>query len=56
MKSDEAIECDDRSEAERFVDFARKIVNVPKEEIDEQQAIYEAERDRKRAERELAAE
>lgn len=28
-------------EADRFIDFARKLMAVPKEEIDEQQEIYE---------------
>lgn len=28
------------SESERFVDFARKLVSVPKEEIDQKQAEY----------------
>ena len=32
------------SEADRFKDFARKIVTVPKTEIDEQQAMYEREK------------
>lgn len=52
----DAVECESDSESERFVDFARRIVNVPKEEIDAQQAIYEAERAQKRRERELATE
>jgi len=34
---------------DRFVDFARKIVNVPKSEIDEQERLYQ-ERRRKRKE------
>jgi hypothetical protein len=34
---------------DRFVDFARKIVNVPKSEIDEQERLYK-ERRRKRKE------
>jgi hypothetical protein len=33
-----------QSEAERFVDFTRKLMSVPKEEIDEQQEIYEREK------------
>ena len=39
------------SEADRFKDFARKIVSVPKKEIDEQQAVYERERQRGRSPR-----
>jgi hypothetical protein len=35
---------DGQSEAERFIDFARKLMAVPKEEIDEQQEIYEREK------------
>jgi hypothetical protein len=31
-------------EAERFIDFTRKLMAVPKEEIDEQQEIYEQEK------------
>jgi len=34
----------DKSETERFIDFTRKIMSVPKEEIDEQQKIYEREK------------
>ena len=41
-KSDSNV--DDSSEAERFIDFTRKIMSVPKEEIDEQQEIYEREK------------
>jgi hypothetical protein len=37
-------EPDDNSEAERFIEFTRKIMSVPKEEIDEQQEIYEQEK------------
>lgn len=32
------------SEADRFKEFARKIVSVPKKEIDEQQAEYQKQR------------
>ncbi len=46
----------DQSEAEQFVDFARKIVSVPKSEIDKQQAIWERERQQRKGERELAEE
>jgi hypothetical protein len=31
---------------DRFVDFARKIVNVPKSEIDEQERLYQERRKR----------
>lgn len=31
-------------EADRFIDFARRLMAVPKEEIDEQQEIYEQEK------------
>lgn len=41
---DEDSNIDGQSEAERFVDFARKLMAVPKEEIDEQQEIYEREK------------
>lgn len=41
---DEDSDIDGQSEAERFIDFARKLMAVPKEEIDEQQAIYEQEK------------
>jgi hypothetical protein len=37
----------DNPEFERFVDFARKIVNVPKAEIAEQERIYRERRKRK---------
>ncbi len=33
---------------ERFVDFARKIVNVPKSEIDEQERLYQERRRREK--------
>ena len=33
-----------QSEADRFIDFTRKLMSVPKEEIDEQQEIYEKEK------------
>ena len=36
------------SEADRFKDFARKIVSVPKEEIDKKQAEYQAQRIKER--------
>lgn len=32
------------SEAEQFIEFARKIVNVPKSEIDKQEAIWKRDR------------
>jgi hypothetical protein len=44
MKKSAKPKQEDRVEAERFVDFARKLMAVPKEEIDEQQAIYEQEK------------
>lgn len=44
MKKDSDANLDGQSEADRFVDFARKLMAVPKEEVDEQQAIYEQEK------------
>jgi len=44
MKKESEADIDGQSEAERFVDFARKLMAVPKEEIDEQQEIYEREK------------
>lgn len=38
-------------EFERFVDFARRIVSVPKAEIDEQERIYREERERRKESR-----
>ena len=38
----------EKSEAERFVDFARKLVSVPKEEIDKRQEEYHKQRIRER--------
>lgn len=43
-KKDSDSNLDGQSEAERFIDFARKLMAVPKEEIDEQQEIYEREK------------
>jgi hypothetical protein len=34
----------EQTEADRFIDFTRKIMSVPKEEIDEQQEKYEQEK------------
>ncbi|MEK6284491.1 MAG: hypothetical protein AABO57_01980 [Acidobacteriota bacterium] len=44
MKQKADASSDGQSEAERFVDFARKLVNVPKEEIDQKQAEYHKKR------------
>jgi hypothetical protein len=33
---------------DKFVDFARKIVNVPKSEIEEQERLYQERRERER--------
>lgn len=44
MKKNAKPKQEDRVEAERFIDFARKLMAVPKEEIDEQQEIYEREK------------
>jgi hypothetical protein len=45
---------EDQSEAERFIDFTRKIMSVPKEEIDEQQKLYDREKQkRKKARKQL---
>lgn len=43
------------SEAEQFVEFARKIVNVPKSEIDKQEAIWKRNRLKKKEARKIAA-
>ncbi len=37
-----------QSEFEKFEDFARKVVAVPKSEVDEQEKKYQAERKRKK--------
>jgi hypothetical protein len=37
-------ESSEQTPFERFVDFARKIVAVPKSEIDEQERIYKSQR------------
>jgi len=37
-----------QSEADRFVDFARKLVNVPKEEIDKKAEEYHKKRIKER--------
>ena len=37
-----------KSEADRFVDFARKLVSVPKQEIDKKQAEYHKRRIKER--------
>jgi hypothetical protein len=37
-----------KSEADRFVDFARKLVSVPKEEIDKKQEEYHKQRIKER--------
>jgi|GEM_PF-6654034 len=39
---------EEKSEAERFIDFTRKIMSVPKKEIDEQQKIYEREKEKRK--------
>jgi hypothetical protein len=39
-----SLESSDQTTFERFVDFARKIVAVPKSEIDEQERIYKSQR------------
>lgn len=42
---------DSQSEAERFIDFTRKLVSVPKSEIDQKEAEYHK---RRIAERKVA--
>lgn len=44
MKENTDTNTEEKSEAERFIDFTRKIMSVPKEEIDEQQKIYDREK------------
>ena len=39
----------DTDEFSRFVGFARKIVNVPKKEIDEQERIYQMKKEKEKA-------
>jgi hypothetical protein len=39
---------DDLSPFERFREFARRIIAVPKEEIDEQEAQYQRERSKRK--------
>jgi hypothetical protein len=41
-------ESNEQSEAERFIDFTRKIMSVPKEEIDKKQAEYHKQRIKER--------
>lgn len=41
----------DQSEAERFIDFTRKIMSVPKEEVDKQQMVYEREKQKRKKDR-----
>jgi hypothetical protein len=40
---------EDETDGGRFIDFARKIVAVPKKEIDEKQAEWEREQAKKKA-------
>jgi len=47
-KPDEIPTIRPESQAERFIDFARKLVNVPKEEIDKKQAEYQKRRIKER--------
>lgn len=53
MKKQLGPNVDGQSEAERFIDFARKLVSVPKEEIDKKAEEYHKQRiaERKRAAR-----
>jgi hypothetical protein len=52
MKTPAQTESDTRSEFNRFEDFARKIIAVPKKEMDKKQAEYE--RARKKAKQKQA--
>lgn len=45
-----------QSEADQFIDFARRLISVPKSEIDKQQAKYEREKQKRKKEKELAEE
>lgn len=47
---------DSQSEAEQFIDFARRLVNVPKSEIDKQAARYEREKQKRKRERKAVEE
>lgn len=47
-KNNAKVNPDSQSEAEQFVDFARKLVSVPKAEIDQKQAEYHRRRIKER--------
>lgn len=48
MKDTSTTNIEEKSEAERFIDFTRKIMSAPKEEIDEQQRIYDREKQKRK--------
>ena len=47
-KPDEIPTTHPESEADRFIDFARKLMSVPKKEIDEQQVKYERQKQKRK--------